>query len=490
MKSSLLTLVKQSAVYGLSGAAIQVVGLVTLPVFAREFTAAQYGVLEIATVGFTAMIVAVDAGLGSALHRNWFEIPEEHVEERRTVAATATISSTALAAALAACLIVAREPLARWLFGDDEHASIVVLIALSVLAGTFAIFCRDIMRVRFRPGHFAVSSALAGIVAAVVGVTWVVGFDGGVDTVVAGLLAGQVVAAMYGLLLVRHDLRGRFSRVQLRSLLAFGLPLVPAAAATWAISFMDRILLSQLDGLSATGEYAIATRFAAVLLLVAGAFGTAYTPFLFSTHAADPAHERALRARLLIYAAAAFLTVGLALTLFAREIASIVAPDYGRAYHVVGILCISAVAFGLSPITAAGIGIARQTRYLARYTLYALVLNVALCLALIPPAGLVGAAIAAAAANIVLSSAYLWRSQALMPFDIPLARIGIAFALTAVLMPLGLLTFEPEWLQVLVKLAALPALVAGFWAFEVVGPSERAELRRVVQRLRGRPAPA
>src|SRR3712207_9132856 len=65
------------------------------------------------------------------------------------------------------------------------------------------------------------------------------------------------------------------SRRELRSLLAFGLPLVPAAGATWAISFIDRVLLSQLDGLASTGEYAVGTRFTAVVLFVAGALGTA-----------------------------------------------------------------------------------------------------------------------------------------------------------------------------------------------------------------------
>jgi O-antigen/teichoic acid export membrane protein len=490
VKSSLLTLVKQSLVYGLSGAAIQAVGLVTLPVFAREFTAAQYGVLEIATVAFTAMIVAVDAGLGSALHRNWFEIHEDREDERRLVASTATISSTALALIIAGGLIVARGPLAQWLFNDRAHADIVVLVALSLPLATLAIFCRDVMRVRFRPGHFAVSSALAAVIAAAVSVTWVLAFGGGVATVVAGILAGQAVAAGYGLLIVRRDLPLRFSGQQLRSLLSFGMPLVPAAAATWAISFMDRILLSKLDGLAATGEYAIGTRFAAVLLFVTGAFGTAYTPFLFSAHAADPEHERALRGRLLIYAAVTFLTVGVALTLFAREIAYLVAPGYDRAYQVVGILCLSAAAFGLSPIAAAGIGIARQTGYVARYTLMALIVNVALCFALIPTLGLVGAAIATAGSNVLLAIAYLVRSQRLVPIDLPVAKLVRAFLLAAAFMPLGLLPTSPEGLVLAGKAAALAVCVGGYWVLGVLGPAETTELRRILGRLRTRATPA
>jgi O-antigen/teichoic acid export membrane protein len=253
---------------------------------------------------------------------------------------------------------------------------------------------------------------------------------------------------------------------------------------------MDRILLSQLDGLSATGQYAIGTRFASVLLLVAGALGTAYTPFLFSTHAADPDHERAVRGRLIVYAAVVFLTVALALTLFSREIANVIAPGYGHAYRVVGILCLSAAAFGLTPIAAAGIGIARQNRYIAWYTLCALVLNVALCLLLIPPFGLVGAAFATSASNIGLCVAYFDRSQRLVPAEVAFGKLIRAFLLTAALMPLGLLHLDNEALTALLKIAGLPVLVMGFWAVRVLGPEETSELRRAARRVRRRPAPA
>jgi O-antigen/teichoic acid export membrane protein len=50
VRSHFATLGKQALIYGLSGAALQLVGLVTLPVYARYFTAAQYGVLELGNV--------------------------------------------------------------------------------------------------------------------------------------------------------------------------------------------------------------------------------------------------------------------------------------------------------------------------------------------------------------------------------------------------------------------------------------------------------
>src|SRR4029453_5027538 len=57
---------KQTLVYGLSGVSLQLVGLITLPIFGRVFTPSDYGVLELATVGSSIAITLVDAGMVSA----------------------------------------------------------------------------------------------------------------------------------------------------------------------------------------------------------------------------------------------------------------------------------------------------------------------------------------------------------------------------------------------------------------------------------------
>ena len=89
-------------------------------------------------------------------------------------------------------------------------------------------------------------------------------------------------------------------------MLAYGLPLILPALATWGLAFVDRFLLAGLGNLSEVGEYAVANRLAGVVLFLAMAFGTAYSPFTLSIYAEDPEAERRLRARALN-----LLTVGL-----------------------------------------------------------------------------------------------------------------------------------------------------------------------------------
>ena len=89
-----------------------------------------------------------------------------------------------------------------------------------------------------------------------------------------------------------------------------------------------------------------------------------------------------------------------------------------------GILCLGVAAFGLTPITSAGITIARQTKYAMRYAGAAVVVSVGLCVILIPTIGLVGAAIATAFGYATLAVLSLLRSQTLSRAEFQLGKAG------------------------------------------------------------------
>ena len=80
---------RQTIVYGIGGSALQVVGLITLPVYARVFLPAQFGVLEVASVGFAALLVLVDTGMSTAAQRSFYDYTDEQDHERRSALLTA-----------------------------------------------------------------------------------------------------------------------------------------------------------------------------------------------------------------------------------------------------------------------------------------------------------------------------------------------------------------------------------------------------------------
>ena len=93
MKQHFSKLGKQTLVYGISGTALQAVGLITLPIFARVFSPTEYGVLELVTVGIAATMLFADLSLRSASQRSFFDYAGHEDAERRSVICTALTAS-------------------------------------------------------------------------------------------------------------------------------------------------------------------------------------------------------------------------------------------------------------------------------------------------------------------------------------------------------------------------------------------------------------
>src|SRR5205823_2312235 len=156
------------------------------------------------------------------------------------------------------------------------------------------------------------------------GIVAVKAFDAGISGVLLGLLIGNCLAAAYGLAVARGDVVGRLSAAELRRMLRYGAPLIPAAFAMWGLSFLDRLMLSRLGSFADTGEYAVGSRYSSLLMFGMTTFMTAYIPFMLSLWQEGSETERQLRARLLTYVTVGFVGAGLCIALFARELTTII----------------------------------------------------------------------------------------------------------------------------------------------------------------------
>src|SRR5438552_13217237 len=81
-------LAQQTLAYGLSGLIVPIVGMVTLPIFARVFTRSQYGLIELGTTMTTVALAITDAGMTSAALRSFYDYRGHEERERRSVSGT------------------------------------------------------------------------------------------------------------------------------------------------------------------------------------------------------------------------------------------------------------------------------------------------------------------------------------------------------------------------------------------------------------------
>jgi O-antigen/teichoic acid export membrane protein len=275
----------------------------------------------------------------------------------------------------------------------------------------------------------------------------------------------------------REQLGLEFDRKLLRQMNRFGLPLVPSALFLWVTNFSDRIFLVKLGDTHEVGLYSVGVRIASAMVLMLTAFRLAWPAFAYSIE--DDREARRTYGFVLTYLVLLATWMATALALLSPWIVRWITskPDYESASRVVGPLAFSAVAFGGYIVVAIGVGRARRTQFNWVVTGAAAIVNISLNLLLIPPYGMMGAAIATIAAYTTMFVGMSWWSQRIYRVPYQWRRVVTAIGTGVLVVAVGKLAGANLPVAALLALVYPIALLPlGFYM-----PSER---RAIGARLR------
>ncbi len=467
---------KHSLIYGVGGLIQRIVAVLLLPLYTRYLSPSDYGAIE-ALVALSAVIFALlRAGIQSSFFRFYFQAADER--GRLTIVRTSfwfTMGTATLA--LAAGLVFAGA-IAQALYGSTEHTDLV----RAAFVGLWASMNYDQLTALFRVEERSVSFALASLtnVAVTIGATilLVVVFDKGPLGVLVGNFSGTL--AVYAVLLAyrRTQLGLEFDRDVFRRMTAWGMPFVPSVLALNAIDFSDRFFLSRLRDQHELGLYAIGMRISAALLFLLAAFRTAWPAFAYSIR--DDREAKRTYGFVLTYvtffSAWGALALGLGSPWLVRLLTT---PDFYRGSRVVPLLAFAFVVFGAYVIVVTSIGRAGRRGSNWIVTGAAALLNVVLNLILIPPYGMVGAAVSMLVSYFAMFVGITWKAQRAFRVDYQWRRVGLAAGTAAGLMVAGKLLDSGLAAAIALTLAYPLALaLVGFYL-----PAERARIGAFGRRL-------
>jgi O-antigen/teichoic acid export membrane protein len=321
----------------------------------------------------------------------------------------------------------ALSPVLRW-FAAALPAAVVAAICLSALQSFLAVRYTVLVKYLWEPtGKFV----LAGLLLAA---GW--GLVGAVGGIVLTLTV-SALCVLIALSRVTRNGRSRieWSRDEIRSLMAFGLPLSVGQIFAVLAPRSDIFILGYWVSTQEVGVYLAAFQTAAVLALVLGSFESLYAPMLARCVAARQWNKiqdlyRAM-ARLTVMLV---IPVCLLLVIFAREVLG----WFGEPF-VAGAGCLVFLALGhllCSPLggSSALLVMAGHTRLTMINTIVMGLAMIAGTAALVPPLGVWGAALSATASLIltnVLRVAELWWLYRVHPFTGTLLKPVLAGLIVA-----------------------------------------------------------
>jgi len=473
LSAQIKRLVRHSAIYGLGGIVSRILAVLLLPLYTRYLRPSDYGAIETLLALSAVLVTVFRLGISSAFFRFYFDATDE---AGRTLVVRTSFWFTMASATLALTLgVIFATQISHVLFGTNHEADLVRASFVGLWAQMNYEQLTSLFRVEERSVSYVIATLANLLVTVAATLVLVVGFDQRALGVIVGNFTGTLVVWAVLLAYRRFQLGLQFDYGLFRRMNHFGLPLVPSALALWAVNFIDRLFLVKLSSVHEVGLYSIGVRVASAIVLLLTAFRTAWPAFAYSIEDDDEARQT--YGYVLTYLIFVASWLALALGLLSPWIVHVLTtPAFYPASRVVAPLAFSGVAFAGYIVMAIGVGRARRTQFNWIVTGIGALVNVALNIALIPPYGMMGAAIATVAAYVVMFFGMVVNAQMVYRVPYQWRRVATAAGTAVALTVLGKLVHAPLPLAIALSAASpLALLPLGFYL-----PAERRRLRRLL----------
>lgn len=472
----------------------KVVAVFLLPIYTAVLSTADYGAAEVLFTTVVAASIVVRLGVIEALLRFYY-LPDEDGDEVVATGFAALFWATTLGAAV---LLPFAEPISMAILDASEPGLVRIAIGglwlLTLYEYLVSLFRLD-ERAKAYFG-FTVANTLIAIPLTV----WLIVIE---DEGARGLLIGAYGAAVPFVVWLLISEGRRLSLIPdrdlLRRMFRFGLPTMPAELTLYSMQFIDRIIIVRYVGLAEAGLYALAFKISQAIQVMIRGFHLAWPPLAYSIIDDDEAKRVYAVVLSAFTALSAFIVVGLWLE--ARWIVEILAaPEFFDSYEAVGLLALGAALYGIYLALVVVLGRTGRTEFNLPATAAATAANLGLNLLLVPPYGIVGAAVALVISYLLVIVLMYRFTDRLFPVAWQWGKLAWIVALAVALVAGGELLLPTDGFAGLLSRGALwlayPVLL--WFSGALSGPERRyirelanpSEIRRRLAELRRRTADA
>lgn len=449
-------LLKTTAILSIGRLVSHAATFLTIPIYTFYLSAAEYGGIDLLLVYTSLLLPLATMRLEASVFRF---IAGARAGEEMDAAAVLRYVLSRIGIGILFLGVVAT--IAQLVFSVPYAVYAWALLAVQAYNAVMM----EYVRAAGRSGAYTVANSLAGVWLLAVTAVCVMGLQMGVNGALAAIMSAQLVASLFCSWQIWRTRgvvsNGGLSRTARRQLLSFSAPLVASALSWWAINASDKTIIAFMLGAAANGIYAVAGKFAAVLMVLFPIFGMALTESAvlhINAKDKDAFFSGVFRGALRVSFSLALLLIaglGVALPL-------LIDPAFMEARHFLPIL-IGATFFNNITGLYSAIYIAKKmTRQIMNMSLIIAAMNIVLNLLFIGSVGLYAAAGSTLVAYAVMA---VWRHLEIRRIIAVQYRMGALLGMAvAALIVCGLYYYNAVWSNWLaVGVAGLTALILN-WA--------------------------
>ena len=477
----------QTLIYGLGDAVIKAIAFFLIPLYTRVLTKEEVGVVALINIIELILLFVLSWSLNSAVLKVFHDIKTE--TDRRAIFSTALIFVSLIAIVILSVLFINAASVSQIIFKSSANAIYLKFVFFSVFFNLFRLLGLSYLRALEKPVHYSALNIIHFTLLVSLNIVHVLFLKQSILGVVKSSMITAAVLFLIILATVFKNLGVVFSKPILKSLLHFGLPMVPGAIAGWALTVSDRYLLNLYVSPAEVGLYDIAYKFGMIISMVlVMPFRTAWLPFVFAIKNDENADK--IYSVTLTYFFLAATLIYLLVSLFAKEIIILVStPAYLPGAKAIPLVALAYIFYGVYYIVDIGVLLKVKTIYYTIIASIGAVVNIGLNIILIPKIGMMAAAINTAIAYFLILVLMYFISKKLYAVNYEIKRIvKIALTGSMVFIISTAISFESMTINVIFKSLLIISYPVLLYYFKFFRFTEIAAIKKMLQFNRERPA--
>lgn len=416
-------LLKDASLYSVSSLVARGFSLITVPIYTRILSPADYGALDLLSYLAVLVPLFVGAALDQGIARFYHDAADDL--ERKRFASSALFYTVFVFALFIPFVKPVANLLAHEWLHDQVGEATIVLVFVLIWANAIFTIANNLLIYLFLSRRYAICSIGNTLVSIGLGFAFVVYFRWGVFGILLGQALSVGVFTLLSLYFGRESYALIFDRQSLGKMLTYSLPLVPGTLAFYVMQYVDRYAINQLSGLHDVGLYGIGARVASLVNLFLMGFQGAWSPTIMKNFREENAPEKFCVVFSYYFFVVTVILVGL--SLFGKEILLLLTTKtFSEGFIVIPLLTLAAILASIGQYFTYGIQIAKKSHYRLYLNFAALAINVVLNYVLIPPLGIIGASLATVLSLTFMTVVGMWLSQRL--YYVPYRWVNIITA--------------------------------------------------------------
>lgn len=422
--SNVTAFLKSSGILVVANIALKCVQFFLMPIYTAYLSAAELGVNDIIFTTMSMLLPVLTLALDASFSAFYYDKKPDNTKYIfNTILLILCIQSV-----IPLVLCFFSKGISSILFGNAQYYLGIIFALLSLSINLFYIPFSLKIRMENRMKVFSLVNVSATLVLVAANLLFVVVLKQGY----LALVVSQAITNVYQLVaysaFAHAKCEIRFvSKAYVKTVIQYGLPLIPVGVFSWILSSCDRYMLLYMCGEEQVGLYGIGARFLTVLNVIVGAVNMAYTTFAFKNRDSQYAKEMYIG----IFSALSFLLAGICFTvsLFSKEIVSaMTTAEYHQAFSLILPLLYSQASLAMTNVVGYGIAFEKKSRYYLLTTVISAIVNIVLNFFLVGIFQADGAAFATLIAHVFQLGITYLIAERLYPCHYPLQKAVTTFA--------------------------------------------------------------